>query len=202
MRPTLRDSEKPDATAPHPAHAAIEALAKRMAAQSGQDAHLTVEAKVRNRLNGGYSYRDDRLAVSLPSDYDAGNPNVEAVIAHELGHRGEPDLLMCNHALSCAFEIGRVVVCLELIAVGIAAELRGWGPQLTFVGCLVAAFLSLYLLGTVKWPREFAADAHAARLIGKEATIANLTTLPSGWLDLDHPPRKLRIAAVRKLTTP
>lgn len=199
MTPALRTPKKSAGTAMHPDHAGVEALAKRLAVQAGQDANLTVETTIRPRLNGGYSYRDDTVAVALPLECDAGDPNVEATIAHELGHRGEPDHLMRNRALGRALEIVRAAGSLLLIVVGIAAELRGWGLPAAIVGCLAAALLWLYLLGVVKWPREYAADTYAARLIGNEATIANLQTLPAGWVDLDHPPRRFRINAVRRL---
>lgn len=199
MNPSLSHSKQSGDTARHPDHAAVEALAKRLAAQAGQDDRLTVETTICGKPNGGYSYREDRVTVRLPSDFDAGNPNVEAVIAHELGHRGEPDLLMRNGTLGRAFELVRFEVSLLLIVVGVAAEVRGWGPPAAIVAFLTAAALSLYLTGTFKWPREFAADAYAARLIGKEATLANLATMPAGWTDVDHPPRRLRINAVRKL---
>ena len=199
MTPSLRNAKKPAGTAMHPDHAAVEALAHRLAVQAGQDTSLSVETKIRPRLNGGYSYRDDTVVVALPLESDASDPNVIATIAHELGHRGEPDLLIRNRALGRTFEIGRVAVSLLFIVVGIAAELRGWGPAAAIVGCLTAAFLWLYLLGVVKWPREYAADTYVVRLIGKEATIANLQTLPAGWVDFDHPPRRFRINAVRKL---
>lgn len=187
----------------HPDHAAIEALTRSLAAKKKQRPGLTVEALI-GESNGSYSYAEDRLIVELPGVRDASHPHVAAVIAHELGHREDDSVVVryrfVRHVL-VALGIAMIFLAVGCSIAGLSALLGASGVMslLVVAPCLVVGAAVAWLAGVALWPSEFRADASAALEVGKEAAIDNLESLTFDWLDLEHPPRWLRIAAVRKL---
>ena len=185
---------------PHPDHEKIVEMTRDLAVRAGQDpASLTVNTEIRRLRNGRYAWTDDSITIKLPKRADGTDCLTATTIAHELGHRAQEPLPANPPREFTLTFIGILALFAGWLTAAALSQIM-WVIVLSIL--LVAALLRLGAIeGRTKHPREYDADAYAARLLGSE-TVAAATRKLCPLSGSSHPPRKGRIGAVEKLAIP
>lgn len=167
LRPRIRREGKRAPPLPPNAHARLQELVADVARRAGhpvpKEVHLLLDANAHAAQSGGLFRRGaSSVAIGLPFLAWLDRGEVEAIIAHELGHHLAGDV-----------RLGPWVHRTRSSMVNALEHLEGSGfwLDLPFVG-YAQAFLRYSL--SVSRAQEYAADAVSARVAGKEAAAGAL----------------------------
>ncbi|MFA7320540.1 MAG: protease HtpX [Dokdonella sp.] len=183
------------------------------------------DAPEMNAFATGATRNNALVAVSTGLLQQMGRDEIEAVLAHEVSHVANGDMVTMTllQGVLNTFVIFLARVIGTVVDRAISGNREGGGNGLAYFAIVIALQLVLGMLASIivmafsRW-REFRADAGSARLSGKEKMIAALGRLAQGHgennlpkaiqafgitggnmrkLFSSHPPIEERIAALR-----
>lgn len=148
-----------------------------------------VESSVPNAFATGRSKGSAVVAVTTGLKQRLSQPEIEAVLAHELSHVKNRDMLVITIASflsTVAFFIVR-----NMLFFGTGRERRGGGAIIIWVVSLVVWIMSFLLIRALSRYREFAADRGSAIITGHPLHLASALMSISGLMSR-VPSRDLR----------
>jgi len=167
LRPRIRRTGKRAPPLPPNSHQRLQELVADVARRAGhpvpKEVHLLLDANAHAAQSGGLFRRGaSSVAIGLPFLAWLDRPEVEAIVAHELGHHLAGDVRLGPWVHRTRSSMAQALEHLEG---------SGFWLDLPFIG-YAQAFLRYSL--SVSRAQEYAADAVSARVAGKEAAAGAL----------------------------
>jgi len=154
-----------------------------------------VESNVPNAFATGRSKDSAVVAVTTSLKQKLSQPELEAVLAHELSHVKNRDMLVITIASflsTVAFFLVRNMMFMGMMGGGNRDRDRGAGAAIiVFVVSLVVWVISFLLIRALSRYREFAADRGSAMITGQPSHLASALMAISGVMER-VPSRDLR----------
>lgn len=151
-----------------------------------------VESNVPNAFATGRSKDSAVVAVTTSLKQKLSQPEIEAVLAHELSHVKNRDMLVITIASFLSTVAFFLVRNMLFFGMGGNRDRRGAGAAIiVFVVSLVVWIISFLLIRALSRYREFAADRGSAIITGQPAHLASALMTISGVMER-VPSRDLR----------
>ncbi|WP_179220101.1 M48 family metalloprotease [Rhodococcus sp. NCIMB 12038] len=149
---------------------------------------------------GGFSWRHNRVTVVVPGFLDDSatlDDSIDAVIAHEMGHWADPDVVTeARRAVMAGVPLLAVSAVLLVVSL-LLPPLPSAAAALSAIVTLVAA---LWVIARLSWPGEERADRFAVDQVGIDAVVAMLENPPkkaARGATPTHPSMRHRIRLAR-----
>lgn len=189
----------------HPIAQQVHSLARRSGIETMPEVYIYDSPDV-NAFATGPSKNNSLVAVSTGLLNSMNGDEVEAVLAHEVAHIANGDMVTMTMVQgivnSFAMFLSYIVSNIIMNAMrGDNDERRGIGDFFLYhlihnAVYMAISFLSLPVIMWVSRWREYRADAHSAKLVGKHKMIAALEALKRAYPHLDKQDKNVEVMAI------